>query len=100
MNKHKVKIRGMHCASCEVLIERKFNKINGVEKVKVNHAKGEAEVHSSRNIELGELQQALDGQEYEVCGCETIYTENSNTEEYLKIGAIFVLVLGIYILLK
>jgi copper chaperone CopZ len=46
------KIHGMHCASCEVLVERKFKKIGGVEAVKVNHANGRAEVYFSQQPTL------------------------------------------------
>lgn len=59
-----VAIHGMHCASCEVLIERKFKKIEGVETVKVNQHSGVAEVDYSTEPSLAKLQEALESTEY------------------------------------
>jgi sulfite exporter TauE/SafE/copper chaperone CopZ len=39
-----IPIRGMHCTSCELLIEDELKGIAGVERVEVSHAKGEATV--------------------------------------------------------
>ncbi len=36
-------IQGMHCASCEVLIERKLKKLESVQEVQVNHLTGQAQ---------------------------------------------------------
>ena len=40
----KYNIRGMHCKSCEILLEKGISEIEGVKKVDVNHRKGIAEV--------------------------------------------------------
>lgn len=40
MNKATVHIKGMHCRSCEILIEDELLKISGVTEVKVNEKKG------------------------------------------------------------
>ena len=50
-------IDGMHCANCEVLIERRFKKIAGVRRVKVSHVTGRAEInctdaHSSHAVDV------------------------------------------------
>ena len=55
LKKVKLRIYGMHCASCEVLIERKFKKIAGVEKVNINHASGKAEITCSCELNLRQL---------------------------------------------
>ncbi|MBP9751351.1 MAG: sulfite exporter TauE/SafE family protein [Candidatus Moranbacteria bacterium] len=39
-----VPIKGMHCASCELLIEEELKDLSGVEKVEVDHARGRATV--------------------------------------------------------
>jgi sulfite exporter TauE/SafE/copper chaperone CopZ len=41
----KVPIKGMHCRSCELIIEEKLKKIPQVKKVEVNYKLGEAVVH-------------------------------------------------------
>lgn len=45
MNKNIYKISGMHCKSCEILIEDKIKNFEGVEKINVNCNKGIAEVY-------------------------------------------------------
>ena len=49
MSKHKiiVPIRGMHCRSCEMLIEKKLSEIPEVEKADSNWRKGETEIYYS-----------------------------------------------------
>ncbi len=43
--KHRViPIKGMHCASCELLIEEELKALSGVEKVKVSHTHGRATI--------------------------------------------------------
>ncbi|OIO63176.1 hypothetical protein AUJ69_01570, partial [Candidatus Woesearchaeota archaeon CG1_02_47_18] len=44
MNKETIKIKGMHCKSCVELIETGLSSLEGIEEVKVNLAKDEADV--------------------------------------------------------
>src|SRR3989344_566380 len=64
--KVKLKIHGMHCASCEVLIERKFKKVSGVEKVQVSHHDGKAELICSADPNIHELDSIVKGDGYRV----------------------------------
>lgn len=94
----------MHCASCEVLIERKFKKVRGVEKVRVNHATGQAQLYCSREPDLQELQNQIKADGYTVkpvnsYNPSTIETK-SGKRNYMEAGAVFLLLLGIYLLLK
>lgn len=60
-------IEGMHCASCELTIERKFKKIKGVEKVDVDAAKGCARVvYNICKPDMGELQAAIAQDGYKI----------------------------------
>ena len=45
-----LKVDGMTCSSCEVIIERNLRKVSGVEKVHVSRAKEEAEVQCSDEV--------------------------------------------------
>lgn len=102
----RLKIKGMHCASCEVLIERKFKKVTGVEKVNVSHVTGEAQLYCSVNPDLRQLNNAIVGHGYSVS--EEGVTHNSSSSEehvntrkdYLQIGAVFLIVVAGYLLLK
>lgn len=42
-------IQGMHCKSCEILIEQNLKKVEGVKKVEVSHTTGQAQVYFDNN---------------------------------------------------
>ena len=44
MNKKTVEIKGMHCRSCEMMIEEEMLKVPGIDKVKVSAKKGTADI--------------------------------------------------------
>lgn len=106
-----IKIKGMHCGSCEVLVERSFKKIPGVEKATVNHASGKAELVCSQEPSLNELNNAIKEHGYTVSSINS-KSDNDNTapkkkggvyeikREHLETGAIFLILLGLYFILK
>src|SRR6266481_3915003 len=105
--KHKkIKIHGMHCVSCEVLIERKFRKIIGVEKVNVNFASGKAEVFSSRDVSLEEFAEVIKNEGYSISAWEdrnqfSVAAKHKNSKkDYLEIGAIFLFMVAGYLILQ
>ncbi len=63
-----VKIKGMHCANCEVLIERKFKKIAGVRRVRASHASGIAEIVAYGNLDITAVHRAIADDGYTVSG--------------------------------
>jgi len=54
-----LKIDGMHCVNCEVLIERRLERIAGVRRVKVSHVSGRAEINCYGDLDMAELQSAI-----------------------------------------
>ncbi|GEM_PF-44778 len=106
LKKRVFKINGMHCASCEVLIERKFKKVHGVENVKVNHASGKAELYCSQEPRMADLQGAIKADGYGVSPWQDHGTisqrprEITINKDHLHTGAIFLIVLGAYLILK
>lgn len=106
-NKLHLAVHGTHCSSCEVLIESKLNKVAGVESVKVNQAKGRAEIAYSAKPSLEKMQQALAGTGYSVSLMKfsgNITKPDSprknSYEEYLEIGYAFLIVVTVYLVLK
>lgn len=96
-----MQISGMHCASCEVLIERKLQKIPGVNKVKVNHATGRAEIYCADAPKIEDLQAAIQADGYTIHPVETHTSEPKPiSEDSAQTGAIFLLILAIYIVLS
>jgi uncharacterized protein len=95
----KVKITGMHCASCEVLIERRLKKVPGVESVRVRQ--GEADIVYSQKPSLQKLNSAVENDGYSVHSYETPAHSKKNTaRDYAEIGALFLVLLGVYFILK
>ena len=59
MKKLNLKVQGMTCSSCEVLIERKLKHLPGVEKVKVSRAKEEVQVECDDTVTVAQLQEPI-----------------------------------------
>lgn len=66
-----VLIKGMHCRSCEILIEEELLKIDGVQKAKVSEKNGTAEIFYTGEVHDTHIEEA-------VCGCG--YSVGSETE--------------------
>lgn len=106
IKKIKFKIHGTHCASCEVLIERKFKKLAGIEKVKVNFSSGKAELLCSREPKIWELEKAIKEDGYRVSkwsqeGGQPKGEKARNTpKDYFHIGGTALTIVALYYLLK
>lgn len=106
LKKVKLKIHGMHCASCEVLIERKFKKVAGIERVHVNHANGKADILCSCEPNLRQLNNLVREDGYQVSSWDdrnsnSLIVAHKNTfTDYLQIGWIFLIIVALYYILK
>ncbi len=106
LKKLKLQIHGMHCASCEVLIERNFKKIQGVEKVNVNQFDGKAKVYCFRVPNLQEFQAAVKANGYSVSpwhsqtNMNNSYQNQTEKPNYAEIATIFVIVLFVLYILS
>jgi sulfite exporter TauE/SafE/copper chaperone CopZ len=106
LQKTKLKIHGTHCASCEVLVERKFKKLPGVEKVNVSFVSGKAEVFSHQHIALKEFEGAIKEDGYSVSRWEDRNTSpeaakhKNSPRDYAEIGAVFLFIVAAYLILK
>lgn len=103
--KFSYRIQGMHCASCEILIERKILKVPGIQKVNVNHATGKAEILCDFEPQVYQLQNAIKQEGYNVSLWDGValkaenHTKNTK-RDYFEIGAIFLILAGLYLLLR
>ena len=59
-------IEGMHCRSCELLVEEKISKIPGVKKVQANSTKGKLFVESDEEISDSLLNKKISGTDYRI----------------------------------
>src|SRR6202521_1034144 len=98
-----VKVQGMHCGNCEVLIERKLKKIAGVRRVKASHMKGTAEITCYGDLDVNALQSAIGDDGYTVSPSlvqSSRAPDSTNTgRDYLEIGAVFLILVALYLVL-
>lgn len=94
-NRMELQIKGMHCPSCDILIERQFRKIKGVEKVKASYITGKAEIYYSERPSIEDLNKSINEHGYSVSQEET-----KEKSDYFEIFMMFVIVLGTYYTLK
>lgn len=75
MYKTKLKIEGMHCVSCEMILEKEFKKIPGLSQCKVNHKKGDAEIVCDKYLPASKFRKIV-----EACGYSLSSDERSKTD--------------------
>jgi sulfite exporter TauE/SafE/protein-disulfide isomerase/copper chaperone CopZ len=101
--KLQLKIGGMHCTNCEVLIERRFKTVAGVRKVKARHGSGKAEITYAGDLDLAALQSAVAEDGYTVTRWHEHQGNASDHThagpDYLGIGAVFLMLFGLYVVL-
>jgi uncharacterized protein len=107
MNRHltklNLKLQNLHCGNCEILVERKFKSIPGVEKVSVSHVTGRAEVLTTRaETKLEEFNRAVQADGYSVsrwAADKTVappLTSRGDRPAYAEIAWTFFLVFALY----
>jgi len=87
-------IGGMTCTSCEVIIERKLKKINGVEKANVDHSTGECIVvcTSGSVIDRNDIATALEDTEYDLVESQNDIDTAFDWKHIIKIGITLIVV--------
>ena len=97
MTKQVFRISGMTCVNCEIAIERIVSKFPGVASVRVNHAKGRAEIASSGPLDTDDLGKALAEDGYTLAAWdEPMSAPAMSGRDYIKVGAIFVVLVALY----
>ena len=61
-----IKVKGMHCKSCEMLIGDSVSEIRGVEGVKADHKKGVVSVRLKDDGLMGKVRAAIEKEGYGV----------------------------------
>ena len=68
----KFKAKGMHCGSCETIISRTIEKLDGIHEVKVDYPTEIVEVEFDPNtISIGQIKQVVDNKGYSCLSLET-----------------------------
>lgn len=109
MAKFDLQVQGMTCTSCEVLIERSLKGVPGVKNVHVSRAAEKAVVECSEQVTLGQLQEAVKSKGYILTQKQemedgkkrtSLQAEEEKKKKYKEIGAVLVVLFGIYLLLQ
>jgi len=66
MRKMELKVKGMHCHSCEMLVSDELGEIAGVKKVAADHAKGLVTIEADDNVDITKIKSKIKELGYEV----------------------------------
>lgn len=101
MEKIIIPVKGMHCRSCEMLIEERLSQIPEIKKSRVNYKKSIAEIYyGSQKPNEGEIEDAIRSAGYSIGSDDKRYLLSSNPEDYKDLGIAFLFLVGIYLVLK
>lgn len=94
MNKIIVPIKGMHCRSCELLIEGKLTSIPGVKRVEVSYKKKVAIIYSKKNISPDKIRNLVEEAGYEIGEDEkkSFFTHDPQTYKDLFVALLIFIV--------
>jgi len=97
----KIPIKGMHCRSCELLIEESLKEIPHVKSVEVDYKEGEALVyHDGQMPSQNILNKAITDAGYEIGRSEKLPFFSTDKKEYLNLGIAFLFLMAVYLILK
>jgi copper chaperone CopZ len=67
MKKIKLKVKGMHCKSCEMLIKDSLSELKGVSDTRVDHKQGYVIVEFDENMaSIADIKKIIKNEGYEV----------------------------------
>ncbi len=96
-----IPIKGMHCKSCEILVEDQLKEVKGVRKVAVNHQKDTAEIYYHGNSpDLEAIKRAIEKAGYSVGKEEKKGWFSKNKNDYKELGMAALFLVGLYFILK
>ena len=106
LTKLNLKIQGLHCGNCELLVERKFKTVPGVQKISVSHVTGRAEIFTTRaDTRLGEFNKVIQSDGYSAHIWEgnkkpdAAANSTNGKPDYGQIASMFFFVLAAYVVL-
>lgn len=101
LNKITLPISGMHCKSCELIVEKELLQIRRVKKVEVSHRIGQALVYyDQKQPNQTDLARAIEKAGYKIGEPDKKHFFSRNTKDYKDLGLAFLFVMGAYWLLK
>lgn len=99
MNYKVIDIKGMHCASCELLIEEEMTKIPQIRGCKINYRKGQAEVFYEGDLDQNLIQTAVEEAGYSL-GKDKKHFFSHNIKDYRDLGMSALALVALFYLAK
>ncbi|MBM2820312.1 MAG: heavy metal-associated protein [Candidatus Berkelbacteria bacterium] len=99
MHRTIVPIKGMHCRSCEILIENNLRRIPGFSNTNVSYKKSEAEIYSTHPLSQELINKAISEAGYEI-GSDQKAWISRNPAEYKDIAIAFLVLAILYFAAK
>ncbi len=96
MKKQTVFIQGMHCRSCEILIEDGIKDIAGVRSVKVNHKTGTAEVAYKGHLDARIIQSVVEEAGYVLGKPEVLPFISTRKEDWNQLSMVAMILVSLY----
>ena len=98
-------ISGMHCVSCELLIEKELQKIDGLKVVKLSHKNGELQLESDVEINEDVISGIVNRCGFKLCEKKEHVKDPSESKkntfvDYLEILAVMVVLFNIYLFFR
>ncbi|GIW64400.1 MAG: hypothetical protein KatS3mg092_0333 [Patescibacteria group bacterium] len=89
MKVKKLKIKGMHCPSCNILVKDKFSQVKNIEKIIADYKTQEAKIYYQGDVSIQKLNQLIKPFGYEIVDhLEEEKNIFNNIFEFLAVGAI------------
>lgn len=96
MKKQTVFIQGMHCRSCEILIEDGMKDISGVRSVRVNHKTGTAEVTYKGHLDTQAIQSVVEEAGYVLGKPEALPFISTRKEDWNQLSMVAMILVSVY----
>lgn len=97
----KVPIKGMHCRSCELLIEDKLKEIKQIKSVDINYKTGEAIIHYNGDaLPVSLIHKVIIETGYSIGVDDKLPLMTRDKKEYASLGTAFLFLMAVYLILR
>lgn len=96
MKKQTIFIQGMHCRSCEILLEDGIKDIPGVRAVSVSHTKGAAEISYKGHLDINKVQAVVEESGYSCGESKNAPLISTRKEDWNQLSMVAMVVIGLY----
>lgn len=100
MKTQKVHIKGMHCRSCEILVEDELKRISGVKRVSVSHQTGVAHIMCSCELDDQSVAKAIENAGYSIGDDGKPQLFSRNRQDYVDLGIAFFIAMALFLIAK